>query len=287
MIYLPIIGSFIEAAGMVLEKRILKKINYKNYAFWAFLISVILMLLIILFNKNKFLNINKQAFLPLNLAIFALIIIFSLIANLLIFYSLKRECLTELEPVALMQPLFIVILAFIFSFFFKIYSNERNYYMIVLGLIASIALVFSHIKKHHLCFDKYIIAAIIGGLFFSIELVLTNFILSYYNPLTFYFIRCLGVLILLGILFRKNIKFTDKKTSIVITLASITWVIFRIILYYGYEKLGVVHTTIIYILTPVFIYIMAVIFLKEKLKLKNIISALIILACVIAAFFLK
>lgn len=289
MIYLPVIGAFIEAVGMVLEKRILKKriMNFKNFNFQAFLFVVILMIPVILLYKNYFLNIDKQAFQPINLIILALIILFSFFANLLIFYSLKRECLTELEPIALMQPLFTILFAFIFSFFFEAFYHERNYYILGLGLIASIALVFSHIKKNHLCFDKYIIAALFGGMFFSIELVLSNFILPYYNSFTFYFIRCLGIFILLAIIFYKDIKYTDNKTTFFTIVASMTWIIFRIITYYGYEKLGIVHTTVIFILTPIFIYFMAVIFLKEKLRIKNIISAIIILACVIAAFFLK
>jgi drug/metabolite transporter (DMT)-like permease len=191
-----------------------------------------------------------------------------------------------MEPIRLMQPLLTILLAFIMSFFFEIYYSERNYSILILGIIASATLVFSHIKKHHLIFDRYIVAALLGSLFFAIELVISKFILQYFSSFTFYFLRCLIILVITWIIFRPKLK-CDKKTSLFILLTGIIWVVYRIILYYGYEIYGIVFTTILFILTPIFIYIFAKIFLKEKLTLKNIISSIIILICVILAIVLE
>ena len=59
------------------------------------------------------------------------------------------------------------------------------------------------------------------------------------------------------------------------------WVVFRVIVYYGYLALGVVFTTLLIMLGPVFVYLFARVFLKEKLELRNIIAAIIIVACVL------
>jgi len=61
------------------------------------------------------------------------------------------------------------------------------------------------------------------------------------------------------------------------------WIIYRIILYYGYNSLGIIFTTILFILTPVFTYIFAAIFLKEKITIKQIIATAVIIACVVLA----
>ncbi|MDD5193268.1 MAG: DMT family transporter [Candidatus Nanoarchaeia archaeon] len=284
MIYLPIIGAFLEGAGMTIEKIILKKrsLNYKNYTVFGFLAIVIATLPLSFF----FWRVSPEAYLFKNLFVFFLVIFFSIIANLLTFVALKRENLSVIEPIRLMQPLLTILFAFIMSFFFEIYYNERNYSILLLGFIASITLVVSHIKKHHLVFDKYIIAALLGSLFFAVELVLSKFILSYYNGFTFYFLRCSVIFIITLLIFRPKLK-TDKKTGLFILLTGIIWVIYRVILYYGYEVYGIVFTTILFILTPIFIYVFAKIFLKEKLTLRNIISSIVILVCVVLAIIIE
>ena len=184
MYYIPFIGAFLEGIGMIIEKKILKfrNINYKNYTVYGFLALVLIMIPLIFF----FWNLEPEAYELKNIIIFAIVILFSILANLLIFYSLKRETLTEIEPIRLMQPLFTIVLAFIFSFIFDgIYSNEQNFTILGLALVASISLVASHVKKHHLVYNKYIIAALIGSLFFAVELVVSKLILPYYSSLTF------------------------------------------------------------------------------------------------------
>ncbi|MEK6936327.1 MAG: DMT family transporter [Nanoarchaeota archaeon] len=284
MFWIPITGAVAEASGMVIEKKILKKpeINYKNYTVYGFLALVLLMLPLIFF----FWNIKPEAYQLKNLLILAGVIIFSILANILIFYSLKRETLTELEPIRLMQPLFTILIAFIFSFFFIDYANEKNYSILILGLIASFALIGAHIKKHHFIFDKYIIAALLGSLFFAIEMVISKFILSFYSSITFYFLRCLFVFLITLAIFQPKTKISNS-TKILTLIASGIWIFYRVVLYYGYLTYGVVFTTILFILTPVFIFLFARIFLKEKISLRNIIASIIIVGCVATAIIIQ
>src|SRR3989344_6706625 len=111
MIELPILGAFLEASGTILEKKILKSkfLNYKNYTIYEFLAIVLVMLPFIYFIWG----IDSEALKLKNLVVFGIIIIVSVAANLLIFFSLKRESISEFEPAWLMQPLFTVLLAFI------------------------------------------------------------------------------------------------------------------------------------------------------------------------------
>ena len=286
MIYIPIIGAFLESTGMIIEKKTLKKknINYKNYTIYSFLAIVIVMIPFLFF----FWKLTPEAFQLKNILILLAITIFALLANLLIFYSLKRETLTEFEPISLMQPLFVILLAFIMSFFISAYSKENNLILLVLALIASIALIAAHVKKHHLVFNKYIIAALLGSFFFAVELVLSNLILPYYSSWTFYFLRCIVILIIAWVIFRPSFKKIDKQTHYMTWGVSLVWIIYRAILYWGYENLGIIYTTIVLsILSPILIFLFARIFLKEKITKRQIISAIIILICVITAVLIK
>lgn len=283
--YLPIIGSIIEAIGTILEKKILRKhkIDYKNYVVYGFLAIVLVMLPLIGFLWS----VKPEAYSVKNMFIFAFVIFTSIIANLLTYYSLKRKNVTELEPIRLMQPLFTVLLAFIFSFFFVSYSGERKYSILALALIASISLVAAHVKKHHLILNKYLIAALFGSLFFAIELVTSKSILAYYSSFTFYFLRCLFVFLITWTIYKPKLAPIKTKTKLLILIVGVLWVVYRVILYYGYLTLGIVFTTILFILAPVLIFLFARIFLKEKLSLRNIISAIIIVACVVLAIILE
>lgn len=283
--YLPIIGSVIEAAGTILEKKILRKhkIDYKNYVVYGFLAIVLVMLPLIGFLWS----VKPEAYSVKNMLIFAFVIFTSIIANLLTYYSLKRKNVTELEPIRLMQPLFTILLAFIFSFFFVSYSGERKYSVLALALIASLSLVASHVKKHHLILNKYIIAAILGSLFFAIELVASKAILAYYSSFTFYFLRCLLIFLITWAIYHPKLAPIKNKTKLLIFVVGILWVVYRVILYYGYLTLGIVFTTILFTFAPVLIFLFARIFLKEKITWRNIISAIIIVACVIAAIILE
>ncbi len=283
MLYIPILGALLEATGMLIEKKVIKKknMNYKNYTVYGFLVICAVMIPFLFF----FWSVKQEALQLQNILIFIAIIITALIANLLIFYSLKRESLCEFEPIRLTQPLFTILLAFFLSFFIPIYSNEKNPIIMVLAIVASITLIAAHIKKNHLAFDKYIIAAIVGSFLFSVELVLSKMILPFYSSWSFYFIRCLFILIIAWIIFHPSFKKIDRQTHYLTWIVSLIWVVYRVILYWGYESLGIIFTTILLILTPIFIFIFARIFLKEKINKRQLISAVIIILCVIAAGF--
>ena len=278
MIGIPILGSLALASGTILQRIILKKKNvgYKRYLTLEFSAIVLIMLLFVWF----FWKTESQAFELKNIIIFILVVIFSTIANLFAFYSLKGEKINRLQPARILEPLFVVLFAIFFSFFVEgLY--ERNLRIIIPAIIATIALIFSHVEKSHLKFNKYFIAAILGSLFFALELVTSRLILHFYSPVTFYFLRSSAIFLLGFFMFKPNINNLKNQTKIQILIVGAIWVAFRIIIYYGYLNLGIIFTTLMLMLGPILIYVFAKIFLKEKLTLKNILSSIVILACVL------
>jgi len=282
MIYFPILGALALATGTTLEKIILikKKMDIKLYQTATFLAIIISMLPFLYF----FWKLEPQAYLELkNVFIFGLVILFSIIANLLIFYSLKWEKITYLEPARILEPLFVILLALGFSFLFNSQMYDRNLKILIPALIAGAALIFSHIKKHHIIFNKYFTAAIFGSFFFALELVITRLILDFYSPITFYFLRCSTIFLISLIVFRPKFSNLSRKSSYFILITGFIWFIYRVIVYYGYLNFGVIFTTLMIMLGPIFIYVFAHIFLKEKLNWRNIVSAIIIICCVLYA----
>ncbi len=280
MIYIPFIGALALAGGTILEKIILKKkkIGIKLYQTASFFAIVLAMLPFIYF----FWRMDPEALTLKNILIFVGVVVSAITANLFVFYSLKWEKVTNLEPARILEPLFVVLLAIVLSFFIQGFY-EMNIKVIIPAIIAAIALVFPHVKKEHLKLNKYIIAAIFGSFFFALELVMSRLILDFYSPITFYFFRCLSIFVISLVVFQPKLKTLNKKNSILIFVTGAIWVIYRVAIYFGYVQYGIVFTTLIIMIGPIFIYILADRVLKEKINWKNILSSAIIIACVVYA----
>ena len=280
MIYIPILGAFALATGTLMEKLVLakRKISVKLYQTASFFAIILSMLPFIYF----FWRMDAPAFELKNIFIFLLVIVASVIANLLAFYSLKREKISSIEPARILEPLFVVILAIIFSFFAEgLY--ERNMKIIIPALIAGFSLIFSHIEKSHLEFNRYFIAAMAGSFFFALELVISRLILDFYSSITFYFLRCSAIFIISIAIFRPKFSYLDKKIKIQIFITGIVWFVYRMVIYYGYVNYGIIFTTLMITLGPVAVYIFAYAFLKEKIGWKNILASFAIVASVVYA----
>src|SRR3989339_642202 len=273
MIYLPFLGAISLASGTILEKIVVKhkNIDIKFYQTAIFLVIMLVMLPFIYF----YWKFDPQALQPLNIIIFSLVIIFSLLANWFVFYSVKGENVSNLEPAKMIEPLFVVLLAILFSFFIDSGMYEKNLKVVIPAIIAGLALILSHVKRHHLKFNKYFFSAL--------ELVISRLILDYYSSLTFYFLRCAFIFLFSLIIFRPKMIKMDKTLTSYIFITGIFWVLYRVIVYYGYVNLGIIFTTLIIMVSPIFIYLFAHIFLKEDLSWRNIIASIIIIGCVLYA----
>lgn len=282
--YLPILGAAALATGTIIERLILKRknISIKFYETYSFLAIVLVMLpFVFLFWK-----VSPEALIPKNILLFIIIAITAVIANLFTYYSMKGEKVSNIEPAKVTEPLFTILLTILFSFIFGEVLYQRNSNVMIPALIAVAALLFSHIKKNHFEFNKYFIAAIIGSFFFALELVLSRLILDYYSPFAFYFIRCATIFVFGFIIFREKVpNEVNPHTVFHIFIAAAIWVIFRVTVYYGYMKIGVISTTLMLLLGPISVYLLAWKFLKEKPSWKNIVASIIIIACVAYANF--
>lgn len=275
--YFPVFGAIALAAGTILERLVLRgrKIDIKLYQVLSFLAIVVSMLPFIYF----FWKIDSGAFEARSIIIFLFVILFSIIANLLVFYSMKWEKVTNLEPARVLEPLFVIFLAIVFSFFVDgLY--ERNIKILVPALISGFVLVLTHFKKDHLEFNKYFVAAVIGSFFFALELVISRLILDFYSPITFYFLRSSSIFLLSWFIFRPKIVKLEPSIKWKIFLTGVIWVVYRVVAYYGYLTIGVVFTTLLLMLAPILIYIFAHFFLKEKMSWKNFAAAVVIVGSI-------
>jgi drug/metabolite transporter (DMT)-like permease len=281
MFQIPLLGAFLDAAGTIMYKKLANrhKIGYKDFMVYGFLSIVLVSLPLLYF----FWRIDPLAGRNMNIAILFLVVVISIFANYFSFYAFKHRDLSKIQSIRLTAPLFTILLAFLLSFFFEAYANERNYYILLFAFIASLSLFFSNIKKHHLKFDKYSWAMLFGSFLFAVELTISKPILEFYHPITFYFIRSLFILVISYALFRGSLSNLKPAGKGLFLASAVFWVAYRGILYYAYGIFGIVFTTTVFILSPVLIYICSFIFLKEKVTKAQVISSMVIVACVLGA----
>src|SRR3989304_1154487 len=228
MVETTLFGSLVLAEGTIMENVNLRKgkFNIKLSQTLSFLTITAIMIPLLFF----FWRVDAPALEIRNVIIFGLVIVFSAVANILTFYSIKWEKITNIEPAKMMEPLFVILLAIVFSFFTEgLYNKSPN--ITVAALVASVALIFSHIRKHHLNFNKYFVAAIFGSLFFALELVTSRLILDYYSPLSFYFIRCAAIFLFSIIAFRPRFSKLESGAKKEILIVAVLWVVYRLMIY--------------------------------------------------------
>lgn len=276
MILLPLAGSLALSLTTFMEKLGLrvKRISPTHFVTAVFIVALILMIPFMFF----FGHVNNEIFETKNLLIFVGIVVAGILTNILYYEAIKWEKISQIAPINLMQPLFVVLLAF------AIFPSERNWNIIIPAVIAASALLFSHVKKHHLNFSKYALIALFANIIGAVEIILIKEVLYLFTPLSMYFYRSLFITLFFMITFRPNIlKEIRGKERWIVLVTGFLWVAFRVLSFYGYLQLGVVFTTLILMLAPIFLYFLAWKFLKEKLDWRNIVAAAFIIAAVLYA----
>ena len=85
------------------------------------------------------------------------------------------------------------------------------------------------------------------------------------------------------IIFRPKLRGLSTTVKWEIFATGAVWVVYRVLVYYGYLTLGVIFTTLLLMLAPVLVYAFAHFFLKEKMSWKNFVAAVVIVGSIIYA----
>ncbi len=212
---------------------------------------------------------------------FVVMIIVAYFGNILYYYGLKRGKICDVEPLVMTSPLVTMVLAAI------VYPDERNLYILVPAIIASLLLAYSRIERHHLKINKYSLAMIGFVALFAIESNLIKYILDILNPVALYTIR-IGILSSLFLLFLRP-KLREMKGKVVgLTFLNGAIVALEYIFSYtAVREIGVIATNLIFLIAPVMILLISNFIFKEKMGLKKAISDTLILICIAVAILIK
>jgi len=269
-----IIGTLASSVMSVFDKIIL---DYKRLTYKQLLpVSLTTTFVICLFAFPFLGQISPKFFALKYEIIFALEICTAFFLNIFFFYSMKREELCDIEPFVLMDgPLTVILAALLFP-------SERNLIPLVLTLIAAFALVLSRVKKHHfrLVFKKTTLALMAYVILSSFESQFAKVLLEVLSPVALYAIRT-GFLATLFWVFLKprlaRLPMTQKRNLAID--GAISFIVF-ISRFYAIMYIGIVQSTLIFLLAPVLTLGFSKFYLKENLTFRKISADIIIIACV-------
>lgn len=276
MVLIPLISALATATHTIIDKVILsrQKMDYRAFTIITFIYIFLIMLLLSPFLLN-YLDLSLlrdvRFFLPV-----LMVAVLAATYNVLFFHGLKLEKVYESQLFAMSIPLFTVLIVSIF------YASERHPLILGAALVASLALVWSHLRKGAFKIGKGSLMILSAAFLIGLEAVLLKSLLTVFEPFSMYFVRVLFASIILLAYYRPKFKPLPVKHHGFLFLVSFLMFTQFYFMFIGYALYGVNYTTLILTSIPIFVYFFDWVFLKEKIKPKVLLAAAIILLSILA-----
>ena len=266
--------SAIGIAGCDITNKVLLskwRLPIKQFIPFLFIILIFVSALVIPFG---FRLDTTLAFSAKYVILFVLMIASAVIWNIFFYRSMQKETLHEFELIILMSPLVTVLLAGIFL------PTERNLHIFIAGIVSTLALFLTRIKKHHLQFSKAASGAFVAVVFIAVEAVILKELLAIYSPAVLYFVRVVIISLVMVLIYKPTAGAIKGKEWLVLVISAMFGVLQMVFRFFAYWKIGVVETTMILLLGPVLTYIASYFYFREK---KNFVRDALAAAVVIVA----
>ena len=273
----PIVAALLQASSATLDKVLLsfKRVDYRVYTGVSFPLLFIITLVIFLVVRPP---LSRALFLYHLFFLLLISVAFTTITNLIVYRALKHDRLIEIEAVGLLQVLPIILFSSI------VFADERRYAVIVPAVIAALAIIWSHWEHHRFQMNKdtyplliwLLVAAPVGA-------VLSKELLRVWDPISLELVRSFLVAILLYKYFERGFaKITLPIFGLFVLtnlFSSIAW----ILVFYGYQRIGIIHTMLLFSLQPMLVYFASVMFLKERFHWKKSVAFVVVLFSIATA----
>ncbi|HLC38966.1 MAG TPA: DMT family transporter [Patescibacteria group bacterium] len=278
MILYPLLAMLSNVIGIVVDKFALSRQKIQLDVFKVTLFLLLCLFTAIFLPFLGSINITK-ALTPTYLIIFGLMLVTAIVWNIFYYQGIQKEKLYEFQTIITFTPLVTILLASL------LFIEERKWQVELAAIIASLALIFAHVRKSHFQISQYSAGLIICVILTSLELILIKVLLNVYSPVSLYFLRTLIIFIFFALWYRPNLNNLPKSGLALIAASAVMGAAQMILKFYGFEFFGVVYTVMVMTLGPILVYLSCFLIFKEELKKRTILAALVILACIVWATF--
>lgn len=274
MMLYPFLAVIFDALTLIITKKIFvrfKALDSRSFAWWLFVwISLIGLML-----SPWLVVINPAALEPYYLWLLVALVFLAANLNLLYYYSLEYEKVCEIEPFLLFNPIVAIVVA---SFF---YADERSWHVYVAAAVAGAVLAWAHLNHRHLKLNRPLLAILGFSVLYAIEVVILKKLLTVYSPLSLYIIRAAMTALFLWIINKGKITKINIKEVPYFILLALGAIVTSWLVYTSYHGVGIGMTMAVLLLSPILVYLLSIIYLKEKLKPKDLIASIVIVGVII------
>ena len=271
----PFIAALAQVGGILIDKVILTRRQVSLHVFVPILFLFLFLSTALLF--PSFGEINERILETRYLLIFGAMIVIAVLWNIFYYQGVQAEKVQEFELIVMFQPLLTILLAAIFL------ENEQNPVLVIVSLTAAASLIIAHINKTHLEISRGSSKLILAVILMSVELILIKILLEVFSPVALYLIRTGIIFIFFVLLYQPQIKKVAPQNILLILSSGLLGTAQMVTKFYGFTLYGVVYTSLILILSPILVYVFSIIFLHERIRLRTMISAAVILLCIVYA----
>lgn len=268
------------AGGVVVDKIVLSryKVPVKRFIpllfIWLAIITVFLL--------PKFGFIDWQTLWTYKyILLFASMLAVAITWNSFYYRGIQDSEIHEFELIMLLSPLVTIILSEIFL------PTERNLTLFIAGAVASLALIASRFRRHHLQITRNTGIIVAAMFLMSGESIIIKYLLDVFSPAALYFARTATMSIFFLIFWRPKLLGMPVRCFAYTIIAAFFGVVQMVLKFYGFVHLGVVETTIILVLGPFLVYFFSAFYFREYIKKRDIVAALVVIATVIYVSFFK
>lgn len=268
------------AGGVIVDKVVLSryKIPVKRFVPLLFLWLAVLTFFLL----PRFGWIDWQNFISIKyLFYFVLMLVVAITWNNYYYRGIQEETIHEFELIMMLSPITTIVLSEIFL------PSERNLSVLVAGIIASLALIATRFRHHHLQYSRQTSIVLIAMLLMSAESIIIKLLLAVFSPAALYFTRTAVMAILFLIFWRPKLLEMPKKCFFYTIITAGFGVLQMVLKFYGFVKLGVAETTLLLILGPFIVYFFSSFYFKEYIKKRDIMAALVVVGAIIYVTFFK
>ncbi|MFA5270163.1 MAG: DMT family transporter [Patescibacteria group bacterium] len=266
MLY-PLLAAAIDSVALVFTKRslgIFKKLTNQAFAFYLFIFIVAVGLITLPWTGH----IDQLAFSPRYIILVLLMVVLAANYNLLYYYGLKHERVSQLEPLLLFNPLLTVVIAGL------IYPDERSWQIYLSVGLAAMLLIWARWHAGSITLDKAMWAMVGFAVLYGIEVAIIRQLLEMYSPISLYLVRCLATALFLWILGRGRMPMISWRQATYFLGLAISAVVVTSLVYLSYHTQGISSTIMVMIISPVLVYSLSAVVLKEKISPRDVIASI-------------
>ena len=281
-IFSPLIAALLQAGSYTLDNAALnvRRIDWKTYTSVSFPLLMIFDALFLLIVRPA---VTWSALGGLAGIFVAVSIVTGYITNALYYRALDDEDLHELQTwgVFLAIPTLIVTSV--------LFTDERNLVVLIPALVATAAVTWAHLGKGNGLAVRPKTIAFIGWMLVATPALagMSKVILQSWNPIMLELVRDTSLAFIFWLTVSKGISQVNRKAWSYLLATNLCSSAAWILYYYGFQQLGIVHTMLLFSLTPVLTYVFALLFLREKFLPRRIIAFVVVLVCIAAAQLLR